>query len=101
VKNTEPVIGRYTPPKPIRQVLPDISDLEPKTVAAVPEVDVIVMVDQTGHVTHVQVDRRGRRAPKAIVIAAENAARQWVFDPARLDGRSVPSEHSIVFQFGR
>jgi hypothetical protein len=93
-------IGRYTPPKPVRQVLPDISEVSPQLIAATPEVDVIVMVDRTGHVTHAQVERRGRKAPKAIVAAAEIAARQWVFDPARLDGHTVASEHSIVFQFG-
>lgn len=93
-------LGRYTPPKPIRQVLPDISDLAPGVIDATPEVDVIVMVDATGHVTHAQVEKRGHKAPRAVVAAAENAARQWVFDPARLDGRTVPSEHSIVFQFG-
>ncbi|MBV8897913.1 MAG: energy transducer TonB [Acidobacteriaceae bacterium] len=93
-------LGRYTPPKPIRQVLPDISELAPGVIDTTPEVDVIVMVDASGHVTRAQVEKRGRKAARALVAAAENAARQWVFDPARLDGRTVPSEHSIVFQFG-
>jgi hypothetical protein len=98
--NTQNPIERYTPPKPIRQVLPDISDLAPGVIASTPEVDVIVMIDRSGHVTHAQIEKRARKAPKAVVIAAEIAARQWVFEPARLDGHTVASEHSIVFQFG-
>jgi hypothetical protein len=35
-----------------------------------------------------------------MVMAAETAAKKWVFEPARLGGRPVPSEHSIIFQFG-
>jgi hypothetical protein len=99
--NAPSPIERYTPPKPIRQVLPDISDLPPSVIAATREIDIIVTVDKSGHVTHTQVEKRGRKMAKVIIAAAETAARQWVFDPARLDGRTVPSEHSIVFQFGR
>jgi hypothetical protein len=93
--------GRYTPPKPIRQVLPDISILPRSVVASSPEIDVIVSVDQFGRVTQVQTEQQGGRKPSHLmVVAAENAAKNWVFEPARLDGRPVPSEHSIIFQFG-
>jgi outer membrane biosynthesis protein TonB len=80
--------------------LPDISDVSPSALASTPEVDVIVTVDANGHVTHTQIQRRGRKPPRAIAAAAENAARQWVFEPAKLDDKAVVSEHSIVFQFG-
>jgi hypothetical protein len=70
-------------------------------VASSPQVDVIVSVDQYGHVTQAQAEQHGGRKPShAIVVAAQNAAKNWVFEPARLDGRPVPSEHSIIFQFG-
>lgn len=92
--------GHYTPPKPVRQVLPDIAELPPSIIASTPQIDVVVTVDKNGRVTHAQVEQHGRKAARSMVIAAETAARQWVFEPARLDGRTVPSEHSIVFQFG-
>lgn len=93
-------LGRYIPPKPTHQVLPDISELHRSVIDSTPQVNVIVTVDKNGHVTRAQVRQSGRKKPAhAIVVAAENAARQWVFEPARLDGQTVASEHSIIFQF--
>ncbi|HZS57478.1 MAG TPA: hypothetical protein VFA65_23970 [Bryobacteraceae bacterium] len=95
------LVQRYRPPKPIRQVLPDISILPRSLVASSPQIDVVVSVDEKGHVTRAQAQpQSGRKPAHAMVIAAETAAKNWVFEPALLDGRPVPSEHSIIFQFG-
>jgi TonB family protein len=64
------------------------------------QVSVLVMVDRTGHVTSAQVEPGKGLTPRSLTLAAERAAQQWVFEPARLDGQPVPSQHSIVFQFG-
>lgn len=91
---------RYVPPKPIRQVLPNISALLPSVFNGTHRVSVIVNVDNTGHVTQVRADPQDKTST-ILIEAAEYAAKQWVFAPARLDGKPVPAEHSIVFQFGQ
>ena len=93
-------LGRYTPPKPVRQVLPDISLLPPSIIASTGQIDIIVTVDKTGRVTQANVQPHGRRPPPPMAAAALRASRDWLFEPARLDGKAVISEHTIVFQFG-
>jgi hypothetical protein len=93
-------LGRYTPPKPVRQVLPDISLLPPSVIASTGQIDIIVTVDKTGRVTQAKVQPHGRRPPAAMASAALTASRDWLFEPARVDGKPVASEHTIVFQFG-
>lgn len=90
--------GRYVAPRPTRQVLPDVSLLPQMLVTSAGEVNVIVTIDKTGHVTSARAEP-GKNVPRALVAAAEHAAQQWVFEPARLDGQPVLSEHSIIFQF--
>jgi hypothetical protein len=91
---------KYVSPRPIRQVLPDISRLPTLLTMTAHEVDVVVSIDNTGHVTATRVEIRGPKPATAVLMAAETAAKQWVFEPARLDGRPVPSEHNIAFHFG-
>jgi protein TonB len=92
---------RYVSPRPVYQVLPDISQLPQVMRSTAGEVSVVVNIDPAGHVTAARIEFKNPKPPGAIIAAAENAARKWVFEPARLDGRPIPSEHSIVFRFGR
>lgn len=84
----------------MHQVLPNVSLLPHMMVASAGQVNVIVTVDKTGHVTSARVEPGKNVPPRPVVAAAERAAQQWVFEPARLDGQPVLSEHSIIFQFG-
>ena len=91
---------RYTPPRPIKQALPNISQLPASIIASTPEIDVIVTVNSSGRVTQARVQPHGRKPARAMVAAAVDAAKDWFFEPAKLDGKAVASEHTIVFQFG-
>jgi outer membrane biosynthesis protein TonB len=31
--------------------------------------------------------------------ATLEAAKQWIFEPAKSDGKNIPSDHTIEFQF--
>jgi hypothetical protein len=92
---------RYVPPKPLSQVLPNLSELPRSLLNEASQVIVIVKVDRNGRVTEAQAQPSPDKVGRPITQAAETAARQWVFQPARLDGKPVASEHSIVFHFAR
>jgi TonB family protein len=58
-------------------------------------VKVKVSVDSSGRVTNARVTGTGVNAKVAAV--AISAAKQWMFDPAKENGRRISSEHTIVF----
>jgi TonB family protein len=88
----------YIPPKPVHQVLPNTRSFFPGAVAAVPQVEVMVKVDASGKVTDALIT--GSKKLTGVVAASVlTASRQWLFQPATLRGKAVPSEHTIVFQF--
>lgn len=87
------------PPQPTKQVLPTLrsslaSVLEPGTV-----VTVKVLVDSRGRVKRAETVGDLQNVDIGIQKAAVSAAKQWRFTPAKLNGKRVSSEHTIVFQF--
>ncbi len=89
----------YVPPRPLKEVLPNVQILPPGIMASVSEVEVNVEVDKKGHVLRARiVPAHGKIAP-AIEGAALDAAKRWTFEPAKLHGKIIPSAHTIVFQF--
>jgi outer membrane biosynthesis protein TonB len=62
-------------------------------------VEVIVKVDETGHVVDARFANGTKKINPSVANASILAAKQWTFTPAALNGKPVPSEHSIVFQF--
>jgi TonB family protein len=89
----------FVPPRPIRQVLPDISLFPPVFLASSPHVEVTVKVDKNGHVTEAHAVTSRKKVKEALVGAALVAAKQWSFEPAKLGGQPVDSEHTIIFEF--
>lgn len=92
-------LATYVPPRPLRQVLPNISLLAPGVAAQAGQMEVLVRVDDTGRVTDAQVVSTGTKPNQLLMQSALTAARQWKFQPATMRGRAVSSQHSIVFQF--
>ncbi len=92
-------LADYRAPRPLRQILPNISQLAPGTLAMAGKVEVIVKVNESGRVTEAHVINGARKINASLIGAAILAAKQWIFEPATLGGKRVPSEHSIVFQF--
>jgi len=89
----------YVPPRPLKQVLPNTALLGPGTIDRPMEVEVYVLIDETGRVTDVHLMKNGEKLAEALTGSAMAAAKQWVFEPATLRGKPVASEHTIVFQF--
>ncbi len=60
------------------------------------EVELLVLVDETGHVADVAVKQSGGADADA---AATEAVRAWTFEPARRDGKAVASRIRVPFAF--
>jgi hypothetical protein len=93
------VPGSYHAPRPLRQVLPNTTLLAQGVLAMAGRVEVIVKVNETGHVTDARLPDGAKKVNPSLAGAAILAAKQWTFEPATLSGRAVPSEHSIIFKF--
>jgi hypothetical protein len=88
-------LSGFVAPRPIQQVMPDVRSIPVGTLPVRTRVSVKVYIDTLGHVTNARVTSLGVN-PKA-AAASLAAARGWIFDPAKRDGRYVYSEHTIVF----
>jgi protein TonB len=84
-----------TPPEPIEQVAPEYPD-EARGVAT-GTAHVEVLVDEAGQVQETRVVQSSSH--EMLDEAAENAASQWVFEPAMLNGKPVSAKVIIPFQF--
>ncbi len=89
----------FGPPKPLLQVMPNTRSLAPGLITQVTRVEVAVRIDNTGRVVSAHVLNESANTKGALSQAAVNAARQWTFQPATLQGEKVESEHTIVFEF--
>jgi TonB family protein len=89
----------FGPPKPLLQVMPNTRLLAPGLITQVTRVEVAVRIDNTGRVTSAHVLNESGNTKGTLSQAAVNAARQWTFQPATLQGEKVESEHTIVFEF--
>jgi TonB family protein len=56
---------------------------------------VIVEIDENGKV----VSAKATEGPGILRQAAENAARQWEFNPAKRNGIAIRSSQRLVFNF--
>jgi TonB family protein len=89
----------FAPPKPLLQVMPNTRSLTPGLITQVTRVEVAVRIDNTGRVISAHALNDSGNTKGALSQAAVNAARQWTFQPATLQGEKVESEHTIVFEF--
>ncbi len=91
--------ANYQAPRPLRQILPNTRLMPPGVLATAVKVEVILSVDETGHVTEAHLADGTKKVSSFVVSASIVAAKQWVFEPAMLNGKPVPSKHSVAFQF--
>jgi TonB family protein len=85
----------YVAPHPLVQVMPNVRNIPAGTLPVRTRIAVRVNVDANGRVTNARVTGTGVN-PK-VAAAAISAAKQWMFDPAKENGRHISSEHTIVF----
>lgn len=81
----------------LNQVLPDVSDKARSTIWGTVRVAVKVHVDPIGNVAGAQLDSPG--PSKFFADKALEAAKNWDFAPAKLDGHNVASDWVIKFHF--
>jgi TonB family protein len=88
--------GAVTPGEVLNQVLPEVSERSRKTIRGTVRVMIKVQVDSSGSVAAAQVAAGPSRF---FADAASQAARQWDFAPAKVEGHAVPSEWLLHFDF--
>jgi TonB family protein len=89
----------HTKGEVLDQVLPDVSDRARSTIQGKVRVSVKVHVDASGSVTGADLDSPG--PSRYFADQALQAARRWAFTPPEVDGRSVPSDWLLRFEFSQ
>jgi TonB family protein len=79
------------------QVLPDVPSKARNTITGKVKVTVKVAVDASGAVSHASLVSRG--PSEYFANQALQAARKWTFKPPTVDGKAIPSEWSLSFEF--
>jgi TonB family protein len=82
-----------------RQVVPNVPPIARDTITGKVKANVRVSVDPSGKVSEAKLVAHGES--KYFARLALEAARQWIFTPAQVDGQAVASEWTLRFQFGR
>jgi serine/threonine protein kinase len=81
------------------QAMPEVSNSALRTVHGKVKIRIKVSVDSSGNVVLTKFDSRG--PSKYFAERTLEAARQWKFKPPQVDGRGVPSEWILRFEFTR
>jgi TonB family protein len=84
-------------PRVISQVMPNTRDLPHGVIVKPTRVNVETRIDSLGRVSKARLINFDEETP--IGAAALAAAKQWKFEPAKLRGQPVESDHTIVFEF--
>jgi len=90
--------GDFHPPEAIRQVMPSLPGASRPAIYKTEIVMIKVSIDQNGKVVRA-VPSPNQKVLQLLLMAAETAARQWHFKPARIGDRPVPSEMVVNFKF--
>jgi len=88
--------GAVTPGEVLNQIVPDVSSKSRNTIHGTVRTVIKVHVDTAGSVSAAEIASAGSRF---FANAALDAAKQWDFAPAKVDGHPVPSEWLLHFDF--
>lgn len=88
----------YVAARALKQVMPDTKLFAVSDIREGAEVFVQVRIDERGGVIEAHV-KNGTNDNGLLRSAALEAAKQWTFEPAKIDGKNIPSDHTIAFQF--
>ncbi len=83
----------------LQRSMPDISPGARRTVQGKVKVSVRLTVDPSGNVSNATFESAG--PSQYFASHALQAARQWKFKPAQMNGNPVPSKWTLHFRFGR
>jgi hypothetical protein len=90
---------RYTPPRPIKRVIPDTSPLRITPLYQLTQIEIQVRIDSAGQVVGACPVSEKKKGPALLTDSALAAARKWTFEPATMNGKAIPVDYSIVFAF--
>jgi len=91
----------YRPPVPLSKVSPAPGGNVRQLVMQDVEIEVRVNVDEQGNVSNAIPISADSGLRSLLADYAVRAARQWKFQPGEVNGRKVPSETTLKFQFAR
>lgn len=89
----------FIPGAVVEQSLPQVPRRAANTIQGKVRVKLRLTVDASGNVVAAELESRG--PSQYFADLALKAAHQWKFTPARIDGREVPSQWVLRFEFGR
>ncbi|MGI8959519.1 MAG: hypothetical protein ACR2IV_07140 [Bryobacteraceae bacterium] len=86
----------YVPPRPIKWAAPSAKSLGVSRISPPTDFEIKVRIDESGRVTaaHALLDRT--RHDETVTAAVTAAVKKWIFEPAKMQGRNVASEETIV-----
>jgi hypothetical protein len=90
----------YIPPRPLKWTAPNAKSLGLSKMAAATDVQIKVRIDDSGHVTAAHALLDGSPHDEALTGAVTAAVKQWIFEPAKMHGKNVPSEETVVIRVG-
>ena len=91
----------YVPARPTKQVMPNTKILGSSLVHAPADVRVAVRINDSGRVSAASVIAAGSKSASPFESVALAASKEWIFEPAKRHGTSVPSDYTIEFHFVR
>ena len=91
----------YTPPLPLRRVSPAPAANVRQLLLQDVLIEVKVIVDEEGNVSNAVPVNADSGLRRLLAEQAVLAVRQWKFQPGEVNGRKVPSETTLKFQFSR
>jgi TonB family protein len=95
--NTKAGQGNVVPGEVKHPVVPDVPQKALDTIRGTLRLSVRVSVDQSGNVAEASFDAPG--PSKYFADIAMRAARQWKFEPAKMNGQPLASEWILRFEF--
>jgi outer membrane biosynthesis protein TonB len=78
--------------------MPNMSLFDPSLLSGITQMDIEVDIDAAGHVTAARPLNTAENVNWLVTAAVVSAAKEWVFEPARIGNQKVPARHTIVFR---
>ncbi len=86
----------YVPARPLKWAAPDAKSLGVSRIPRSADIAIKVRIDESGRVISAHALLDGSVHDPSVMEAATAAVKRWTFEPAKMQGRNVPSEDTIV-----
>jgi hypothetical protein len=86
----------YVPARPLKWATPDARSLGVSQIPQAIDIAVKIRIDDSGRVTSAHALLDGSIHDQAVLAAATAVVKQWMFEPAKLQGKNVASEDTVV-----